>query len=359
MEPRSLGFVIVAKVTLACNLRCRYCYCSHKHSPIMSRETLSRMLYSAAQLDAANVEIVWHGGEPLLAGRDFYVDAVRIQREVGHLAGITFTNSIQTNATLVTAEDVAFFHDHEFKVGISMDGYRALNDRHRQTAQGGSVYDRTVESYRRLRAGGVTPGILAVLDLDDLPDVARFVEWLIELDCTSIGFNLKYDHRMTRHDGRYAGFLRALAEEIRAKRWRVAVRELLPEVTAQQTYDACHPGWPCHKTIAAVDEKGYIYFGCDRFMAGELYDSRQFSIGHVDRGFRDAFASPTYARLAAGAERELALCRERCTLFERCQGGCIADRMVHVTTHSNDVGLRWATAYCAGQQARKEVMDRV
>lgn len=357
MNKPSLGFTIVAKVTLGCNLRCQYCYCSDGQNHQMSRETLVAMLYAAAQLDATNIEIVWHGGEPLLAGLDFFADVVDIQDDVARRGGVTFTNSIQTNATLITAQHIAFFREHAFKVGISLDGYRGLNDRNRRTAHGNSVYDHVVEHYRRLRSGGVTPGMLAVLDLEDLPDIPRFVDWLIELDCQSIGFNLRYGQRMGLGDERYGDFLRALAQEVRARKWKVAIRELLPEVAAENIYDACHPGWACHKTIAAVDEKGNIYFGCDRFMAGSLHDSGDFVIGHVDQGFREAFASQAYAQLGERAACELATCRDRCGLFEQCQGGCIADWML--LAEDEQRGSRRATAYCAGQRAKREVIDGV
>ncbi|WP_264580099.1 hypothetical protein [Rhodovulum sulfidophilum] len=73
------------------------------------------------------------------------------------------------------------------------------------------------------------------------------------------------------------------------------MRELLPTLAAGNVFDACHPGWPCHRTITAVDEVGNIYFGCDRFMAGGLHGSRDFVIGHADEGFRAAFGSDHYA----------------------------------------------------------------
>jgi len=76
----------------------------------------------------------WQGGEPTLAGVDFFRRAVRLQRKYGH--GKAVTNAIQTNGTLLNDEWGRFLHDNRFLTGISIDGPAALHDRFRTYPDG-------------------------------------------------------------------------------------------------------------------------------------------------------------------------------------------------------------------------------
>ncbi|HUX57854.1 MAG TPA: radical SAM protein, partial [Bacteroidales bacterium] len=83
----------------ACNLNCRYCYYLDKaptiyndHQPVMSFEVLEEYIRQYIEgNEVPEVTFVWHGGEPLMAGLEFYKKAVLFQRK--HASGKIIVNS--------------------------------------------------------------------------------------------------------------------------------------------------------------------------------------------------------------------------------------------------------------------------
>jgi len=81
------------------------------------------------------VTYAWQGGEPTLAGLDFFRRAVELQGR-WRPDGATVENSFQTNGTLVDEEWAGFLADNGFLVGLSIDGPPALHDANRTDAGG-------------------------------------------------------------------------------------------------------------------------------------------------------------------------------------------------------------------------------
>ncbi|HUU09819.1 MAG TPA: radical SAM protein, partial [Phycisphaerae bacterium] len=94
-----------------CNLACRYCYYTMKPDELYPGVPRLRMSdavlagYVRQYLDAMPVrcEFGWQGGEPLLAGKDFFRKAVAFQKELGR-SGQVVSNGLQTNGTLLDDE---------------------------------------------------------------------------------------------------------------------------------------------------------------------------------------------------------------------------------------------------------------
>lgn len=96
---------ILVMPTDACNMNCVYCF----HKPyqcgieVMSIETVKRLLDITAPF-YKSINFIWHGGEPLLMGLDFYQKVVELQKQ----SSCNIKNSIQSNLTLMTSEMAAF-----------------------------------------------------------------------------------------------------------------------------------------------------------------------------------------------------------------------------------------------------------
>lgn len=153
---------IVKPVNGLCNLSCSYCYTSglkkvvdkHRMHPETLRSVIDFFCY-----DQNDVEFIWHGGEPLLAGLDFYRKVVEFQH-AWERKGRKIANFIQTNATLITPEWVHFFAEQNFLVGVSLDGPKAFHDQARYYSALRGSYDDVMRGIDLLRQAGIFNGVI-------------------------------------------------------------------------------------------------------------------------------------------------------------------------------------------------------
>ncbi|MDH4318888.1 MAG: radical SAM protein [Desulfobulbaceae bacterium] len=152
------GFHLLAKpIGPLCNLNCRYCFYLEKlvffpntPSYIMSDEILEAYInkYILTQPSPV-VEFVWQGGEPTLAGLDFYKRVISLQSPFSDKKKIT--NSLQTNGTLLTDDWCKFFKKHNFLVGLSIDGTKETHNRYRLDRNGNGTFDQVMNGLKLLQ----------------------------------------------------------------------------------------------------------------------------------------------------------------------------------------------------------------
>jgi uncharacterized protein len=124
-------------------------------------ETYLRQLIEA-HAHVPEVQIAWQGGEPTLMGIDFFRRSVELANRF--LApGQRALYSIQTNGTLLDPEWAAFFREHDFLVGISIDGPRELHDAYRVNKGGAGSFDQVMRGLAFLRERGVEFNTLTTL----------------------------------------------------------------------------------------------------------------------------------------------------------------------------------------------------
>jgi len=81
-------------------------------------------------LTASPVEFLWHAGEPLAVGLDFYKRVSRLVK-THNQRQLRVRQKVQTNGTLIDRDWCRFFSDEAFGVGVSVDGPEFLHDRQR------------------------------------------------------------------------------------------------------------------------------------------------------------------------------------------------------------------------------------
>jgi len=139
------------------------------------------------------VVIVFHGGEPLLAGTArlrTYIEV--LQSEIP--CQIEF--AIQTNATLLNTDFLELFARFEVRMGISIDGPQKANDRSRVYRKGTGSYNDVRRAIDLIHSQGkwrgLLGGYLAVIDLKNEPeDIYKF---MLDLDARSVDFLLPDAH---------------------------------------------------------------------------------------------------------------------------------------------------------------------
>ena len=164
-------YAMLAKpVSSSCNLRCEYCYYRDKNLSLhvdcgrMNHEILEAFIKQNLAMHGAEavVEFAWHGGEPTLAGLDFFKEAVGLQEKYGK--GRKIRNTLQTNGTLLTDEFCRFFKEKGFLIGISIDGPAEIHDRYRKNADGEGSFEKTMAGAALLQKHGVSFNTLTALN---------------------------------------------------------------------------------------------------------------------------------------------------------------------------------------------------
>ncbi len=148
--------VMLKPVGAACNLNCTYCYYLEKHKlypaekNIMSEDILEE--FTRQFIEAHEVPVVtftWQGGEPTLAGLNFFRKAIEFQKK--YASGRRIDNSFQTNGTKLDDDWCKFMADNNILVGISIDGEEHNHDHYRKTFSGGPTFKRVMKGIELLK----------------------------------------------------------------------------------------------------------------------------------------------------------------------------------------------------------------
>lgn len=164
----------LVKIASRCNLDCDYCYVYHhadqswRRMPKLLNEELRRAFAGrlseyAKAVDLKRAAVIFHGGEPLLAGHRYIADLVRVIRAAA--PDLTIDFGMQTNGLLLTDSALDVLEAEGVAVSLSLDGPREAQDLHRTTRRGRSSYDRVEAALERLkRRPAVFAGVIAVVD---------------------------------------------------------------------------------------------------------------------------------------------------------------------------------------------------
>lgn len=326
MKPLTL---LVKPAAGRCNMNCRYCFyrpaCEGRDNGIMSRDTADRLIQTIKACRPSALSVQFQGGEPTLAGVDFYrylIDRVR------DTVSVPVSFGLQTNGLLIDDEWAALFRENGFLVGLSLDGDRNTNDRYRRDKQGGSVFDRVMRAAVTLETHGVDFNILSVIDDENADDIERTWRFFKEngfrflqfIPCLEEGSGVSLSPR------RYEAFLKQ-SFDLWYDDWRkgeyISVRHIdnYIGVLMGRPPENCAMCGVCGNYFV-VESNGDL-FPCDfycqtEYRIGTVFDEDPFAIGEKHR----AFIGLSY------------LIHERCRgcrYHSLCRGGCRRDRVNGLT----------------------------
>lgn len=349
-------FAIMAKpVGPSCNLKCDYCYYleterlyEKPHQFRMSDALLERFIrqYIAAGPGPA-VLFTWHGGEPTLAGLDFFRLAVDLQRR--YLPeGWTCWNNLQTNGLLLDDDWCSFLADQHFDVGVSLDGTQQLHDEHRKDYSGCGTYERAVSAVRRLQAHGVQPDLLCTVTSAIAEEPVAVYRTLRSLNTGWIQFipivRHTADGQVTQDSvtgEQYGHFLSTVFDEwVYNDLGRLEV-QLFAEmylVWSGQPANLCWMAPTCGR-VPVLEHDGSLY-ACDHFV---MPDHR---IGHVEApSLGELVGSPAQRRFGLDKQDRLHTRCRGCAWLALCNGGCPKERFA--VSEDGEPGLNYL---CRGLQ---------
>jgi len=324
-----------------CNLNCRYCFYLKKEALFarprsfrMSEEVLERFLGQYIEGQPAGtlaIDIAWQGGEPTLLGVDFFRKAVALQEKYRR-AGLPIQNSIQTNGVLLNDEWGEFLADHDYLVGLSIDGPQPLHDRYRVDQQGRGTFRDVMRGLEVLKKHRVKFNTLTCVHRYNSYRAKEVYDFLEGIGSRFFQFIPIVE---TEPDGsispwsvegkQYGRFLSKIFDRWLRKKaiGEIFVRDfdnLLGQVTG---YPAalCTAAETCGRAVA-IEHNGDL-FSCDHFVHPEnrlgnvLEDSL---VEMVDGEKQTQFGNDKRDRLPR-------YCRE-CEFLNFCHGGCPKDRLI-------------------------------
>jgi uncharacterized protein len=165
------AFHLLAKPSGAtCNIDCTYCFFLSKQALYpnektrMSEATLEAYIRQLIESHRTpEVTVAWQGGEPTLMRVEFFRRAVELVAKYRR-PGQTVRHTIQTNGLLLDDEWCAFFKEHGFLVGLSVDGPREMHDAYRVDRRGKGTFDLVMKGCQAIRRHGVEFNILCTVN---------------------------------------------------------------------------------------------------------------------------------------------------------------------------------------------------
>jgi uncharacterized protein len=350
----------VLKVHSRCDLACDDCYV-YQHADqswrvkpkaldeATARQAAVRISEHAKKHRLSEVHIVLHGGEPLLLGHDALHGVLHTLRSL--IDPVTRLDlRIHTNGVLLDERLCDLFVDYDVSVGVSLDGNRSANDRHRRYADGRSSHSQVrgaLALLRRPEYQRVYAGILCTVDVANDP-IAVYEALLAEAP-PRIDLLLphatwdKPPHRPAGVHAPYAAWLGQIYIRWAADGRPVPIR----------FFDSLLAAWEGRHSsseAAGLDPVDLLVIDTDG--SWEQADSLKTAFdGAPATGFNifshsvdEAAAHPGVAARQVGIGALCAACRA-CPLVRACGGGLYAHR------YKSDNGFVNPSVYCADLKA--------
>lgn len=313
----------IIKVADFCNFTCDFCrYPKNPHKSLMPFSTFRIIIEKACEYNLSNnyceLDVVFHGGEPLLWGYENFRLAIELQKELSvKFPKLIFRNSIQTNGALLNDQWIDFLYDNNFDIGISIDGPSEIN------FHKGPISDKVViENINKLAQKNCKFGILSVITNEHAGWADRYYDFLVENNIHSVGLcYCMYDeeHKITVKNDILSDFLKRFFDRYFEGTYKLNVREfdnVLKLCMGVSTGSCAFSKRQRCGNFFSIRPNGDVYF-CDP------YTLEVPALGNIlNSTFSDIKNHPnllkTIIEAKEGAIKECA----NCAIKNICGGGC-------------------------------------
>ena len=317
MKPLTL---LIKPAAGLCNLQCAYCFYRSPHeNGVMAPQTVDRLIAQIRQFCPSALSVVFQGGEPTLAGLDFFRTFVqKLLAEVQ--TPVSF--ALQTNGLLIDDAFASFFQAYGFLVGVSLDGDAETHNRYRHAPDGRGVFAQVLRAIEILQRHGVAYNILSVVDNESAGEIDRTWQFFRVRDFRFLQFIPCMEAGgVSLSAERYAAFLKR-SFDLWYDAWEtgtyISVRHIdnYIRILLGEPPENCAMCGVCGSYFV-VEADGSLYpcdFYCrDTYRLGSVFDNDPFGENDAQRAF--IAASKVIHAHCKGCEYQFL-----------CRGGCRADR---------------------------------
>lgn len=297
-----------------CNMDCIYCFHNshNKNMEKMSLDTLKKIMRVIIP-NYKQVTFIWHGGEPLSMGVDFYKKALEYENEYKEPT-TQIENLMQTNLTLLNDELTEFLIQNGFKLGSSFDGVE--NEKTR------GYSSKILKGRSLLKKHGGNCGFIQVVSKKNVNTLIESYEFFKK---EKINFSLNMYISDSKHDSELAlditEYITKVTElfdywlmdkdsNIRITLFREIIDFILFNKKSTCTFCSCVGHW------LAVRPQGEIY-PCNRFFP------KEYELGNIwdYNKAQEIFNSVGFSKLLNDAIKRRSKCQQ-CKIYKFCEGGC-------------------------------------
>ena len=329
-----MSSTVIIKPTHGCNLACEYCYVGEcANSSFMNSKTLENSIEKIIKFQQdkkSDVEFLWHGGEPLLLGIEFYKEVSRLIKYHNSEEKTKVRNSIQTNATLLTDEIIDYLSNpsHYFAIGLSLDGPKEIHNKTRHYKNGAGTFDKVMQAIKLLKNRDKRVGAISVISRSNYQDMDKIYQFFKEEDINLKANPLIFSGRGEENEENLA---------ISPNEYGKAMIKLFdiwfddPEPNMEMTIDnfdslvrtkltqstyGCNFSHNCQNSFISIGPEGDVY-PCGRFDEEE-----EFKFGNInDDSIDDILKNEKRERLLKRQD-SLKSCQS-CDHMNLCNGGCM------------------------------------
>ena len=351
---------VIAKPTHDCNLNCKYCYLDKDvEKGKMSDQLLAQAIQKVSDF-AESSHWIWHGGEPLLMGTDFYRLIKEIQENYKK-KGKQFFNSIQTNGTLITSDLIEFCRQtKDFHIGVSIDGPEELHNKTRIYSGGNGSFKDVIKGRELLKDKGIGSGAICVINLNNI-DYPQKLYSFFKSEKINVKFNPLIKSGRALDNLSELGITPKQYGDFLLKLWKIYNKDVEREGRLTIDIDpfmevignlgtnrplGCNYSISCRDSFISIGPEGDIY-PCGRFDG-----IKEFWMGNIKQDtVEEAVNSKINIKLKERSLENVTGCSE-CNFGKICNSGCIHNAYCNGNTFGKD-------PYCSSYKMLFSEMKKV
>ncbi len=327
---------IIFKATEACNSNCIYCdVVARKEPKTISVEVLEmaykRIDHYLKTYPEQDMQIIWHGGEPCMAGIETYKKALEFQNQHCAETKTRISYAVQSNLTMISQEFIDVFR----KMGITtigtsfepIHGLRGLGKRRDSVAYNQNFF----KGANLLARNNISWGFIYVVTQKVLDRPLDILYYLTNLKLKGgfiihpvLVYNNEDTNDISITSEEYADFLGTIFEEWWKHKDRFPeldpFRSYLLNYTSNNRSCACVDGGNCAYSHVYIGPEGNTSH-CGRAADWNLIDYGNIAQTDLVEVFADKQREVFAGRSALLNQTEC----NGCEYWEICHGGCPLD----------------------------------
>ena len=308
------------KPTHDCNMRCKYCF----HEKYGYENNLLDITKLKKYIELLSkkydyINLVWHGGEPLLAPLSYYEEIY----DYCNKQDSEFVYSLQTNGTLLNDKILDFFKENNTSIGLSFDGLS--NDLTRSNT------NIILDNIKLLQENDFNPGAVMVVNQNNVNNLIEEYKYFNSLNLgmkinpmfndgaakNNNFFNLNPDEYIKNFVELFKYWSNDENCNIRVSTCEEFVNLVINENSGVCTFNSCLGKWLC------LDSNGCLY-PCDRLCVEEYNLGDVLKMNSID----DAFENPNFLKLLRKSIERRRECMKICEFYNNCYSGCNANSIL-------------------------------